>query len=130
MSGDVQWCSHIPGELWPVNSWSVRNQDALYSQNERLVMGIQAPQGKAIVVMVGATNVGSISVPFDPNIKTNDRSKNQTVHRSYKEGRAIGVGEELGCFHLGSSVVFLLVKTWDFEHHGRKSVKMGQSFSS
>src|SRR5690606_6924016 len=46
VSGAIAWSTLIPGELWPVNSWSVKNIDGLYAINERVAAGIQTPKGK------------------------------------------------------------------------------------
>lgn len=129
VTGEVKWSAVVPGELWPVNSWSVKNVDGLYVINERVACGIETPQGKVIVVMVGATNVGSISMAFDPNIKTNNPKKREIVQRQYPEGRALKVGAELGTFHLGSTVIVLYEKSWGFTHRNRQEVQMGQKFS-
>lgn len=127
VSGQVQWTTVVPGELWPVNSWSVKNVDGLYAINERVITGIETPQGKVILVMVGATNVGSISLSFDLNVKTNNPQKSEIVFRSYKEGRGLKVGQEFGTFHLGSTVVVLFDEKWKLPTHlGRKAVLMGQ----
>lgn len=129
VSGQIKWSTLVPGELWPVNKWSVRSVDDLYAINERVAAGIETPQGKVILVMVGATNVGSMSFKFDPNIKTNSRNKKQNVHRQYDEGRSIEVGEEFGIFHLGSTVVALYDGNWGFNHQDRKKVLMGEKFN-
>ncbi|MCB0378705.1 MAG: phosphatidylserine decarboxylase [Bdellovibrionales bacterium] len=126
LTGEIQWSMVIPGELWPVNSWSVRNKEGLYAINERVAVGIQTSQGKMILVMVGATNVGSMSFSFDPNIRTNRRQNAERVYRAYPESRAIQVGEEFGVFHLGSTVVTLFEKSFDRQLLEKQKVLMGQ----
>ena len=126
VSGEVKWSTLVPGELWPVNSWSVKNIDGLYAVNERVVSGIETERGKMILVMVGATNVGSMSFSFDPNIKTNIPRKREIVHRTYEEGRPLKTGDEFGVFHLGSTVVAIYDNNWDLNHKERKVVLMGQ----
>lgn len=129
LAGDIRWSTLVPGELWPVNSWSVNNIDGLYTVNERVAAGIETDVGKVIVVMVGATNVGRMSFTFDPNIQTNKRNKKSVVHRRYNESRKIQVGDEFGVFHLGSTVVVLFDKNWPFNHITRQKVLMGQKFN-
>ncbi len=124
----VQWSTVVPGELWPVNSWSVKNIDRLYSVNERVAVGLSSPKGKAILVMVGATNVGSMSFSFDPNIRTNYLQKKEVVHRAYSDDRQLLAGEELGVFHLGSTVVLLYDQSWGFSYRPNKEVRMGEKF--
>lgn len=129
VAGKVEWSTVVPGELWPVNSWSVKNVDGLYAINERVVTGIQTEKGKVVVVMVGATNVGSISMKYDQNIKTNSPKKKEVVHRQYPEARPLHVGEELGTFHLGSTAVVLYEPSFNFSHIDRKAVLMGEKFN-
>ncbi len=126
VTGEVKWTTVVPGELWPVNSWSVKNVNDLYAVNERVVTGMETPKGKVIMVMVGATNVGSMSFSFDPNIQTNNPGKKEVVHRQYDHGRNLSVGDEFGIFHLGSTVVVIYDDNWDFHHKERTAVLMGQ----
>lgn len=126
VSGEVRWTTVVPGELWPVNSWSVKNVKDLYAINERVITGLETEKGRVILVMVGATNVGSMSFTFDPNIKTNNPRKKEVVRRQYDSGRFLKVGDEFGAFHLGSTVVAIYEKSWDLSHIERTAVLMGQ----
>ena len=122
----VKWSTHIPGDLWPVNGWSIKNVDGLYTVNERVVTGLECDQGQVILIMVGATNVGSISVGFDSGIKTN-MEKGEVVHRTYKEGKNFESGQEFGIFHLGSTVIVLFDQSWSFSYKESQKVKMGEN---
>lgn len=127
-NAEVSWSTVVPGELWPVNSWSVKKIDQLYAVNERVAVGLEGAKGKAILVMVGATNVGSMSFSFDPNIRTNYLQKKEVVHRRYTDQRVMRVGDELGTFHLGSTVVMLYDSNFAFNHRPVQEVKMGERF--
>ena len=130
IKGKILWSTLVPGELWPVNGWSVNNIDGLYALNERVAVGIETEQGKVILVMVGATNVGAMSFTFDPNIQTNTPKKKAVIHRSYSEPREMAAGEELGTFHLGSTTVVLYEKSWNLGYKERSKVLMGQRLDS
>lgn len=130
VKGKIMWSTLVPGELWPVNGWSVKNVDGLYVLNERVAIGLETERGKVIVVMVGATNVGAMSFRFDPNIQTNKPGKKEIIHRTYPEPREMAVGEEMGTFHLGSTAVVLYEKSWNLGHKERKKVLMGQRLDS
>ena len=106
VSGGIVRSVHIPGKLWPVNDWSLANVDELFSINERVVSYIDSPFGLAAVVMIGATNVGKISVVYDSFI-SNARSVAGTAVRNYDPAVPIAAGDRLGTFHMGSSVVML-----------------------
>jgi phosphatidylserine decarboxylase len=97
---------HIPGKLWPVNDWSFANIDELFSINERVVTYVDSAFGRVAVVMIGATNVGKISVVYDSFIS--NAAAGRTVTRDYDPPLAIGCGDRLGTFHMGSSVVVLV----------------------
>jgi phosphatidylserine decarboxylase len=105
--GSIVRSVHIPGTLWPVNDWSMANVDELFSINERVVTYIESAYGLLAVVMVGATNVGRISVVYDTFI-SNIAGSHKTVTRAYDPPIAIGAGDRLGTFHMGSSVVMLI----------------------
>lgn len=106
VSGQIVRSVHIPGKLWPVNDWSLENVDELFSINERVVTYIDSPLGLVAAVMIGATNVGKISVVYDSFISNTPTGKRAT--RNYDPPIAIAAGARLGTFHMGSSVVILL----------------------
>lgn len=105
VSGKIVRSVHIPGKLWPVNDWSIANVDRLFSVNERVVTYIESNHGLVALVMIGATNVGKISVVYDTFI-SNTRA-NKTVARDYDPPIDIAAGGRVGTFHMGSSVVIL-----------------------
>lgn len=106
VSGAIVRSVHIPGKLWPVNDWSMANIDELFSVNERVVTYIDGPLGRVAVVMIGATNVGKMTVTYDSFISNTAAAK--TASRDYATPIAINAGDRLGTFHMGSSVVVLL----------------------
>ena len=106
VGGGIARSMHIPGKLWPVNDWSLANIDELFSINERVVTYVDSKFGLAAVVMIGATNVGKISVVYDHFI-SNAATIDRTVSRTYEPPVNIEVGARLGTFHMGSSVVML-----------------------
>ncbi|MFM1849122.1 MAG: hypothetical protein RL417_2596 [Pseudomonadota bacterium] len=105
VGGAIRSVRAIPGNLWPVNDWSIRTIDKLFAVNERIVVVLETDFGLVTVVMVGATNVGEISLTFD-SIRSN-RWPAQMQRRVYPAPVSVGVGDRLGTFHLGSSVVVL-----------------------
>jgi len=105
VGGSIRSVRAIPGNLWPVNDWSIQTIDKLFAVNERMVVTIESEFGLVTVVMVGATNVGKISLTFD-SIRSN-RFAAPLQRASYDPPRSIEVGGRLGTFHLGLSVVIL-----------------------
>lgn len=107
VGGQIARSVHIPGKLWPVNDWSLANVDELFSINERVVTYIDCHLGRVAVVMIGATNVGKISVTYDSFI-SNASNVTKTVSRDYNPAIPVEAGARIGTFHMGSSVVVLL----------------------
>ncbi|MDC0980191.1 archaetidylserine decarboxylase [Bdellovibrionales bacterium] len=108
VEGKIIEAVHIPGYLWPVNEWSVNNIDELFAVNERVVVWIETKWGAVAVILVGATNVGKITVSFDPSLVTNQYpSDGQIVRKEYAEPISIEKGQELGVFNMGSTVIVL-----------------------
>lgn len=107
VTGTIPGSVHVPGKLWPVNDWSLANVDELFSINERVITYIDSLLGRLAVVMIGATNVGQISVVYDSFI-SNRGSRVLPEARHYDPPKAIAAGARLGTFHMGSSVVVLV----------------------
>lgn len=110
VSGEITNVVHIPGRLWPVNPWSVENITQLFAINERVVFNIKTAEGPVALVMVGATNVGDISVAFDESVRTNRCEPAVLDEKIYIPHIPIKKGDELGTFHMGSSVVVVYAK--------------------
>ncbi len=110
--GHVVRARHLPGALFPVHSAAVAEVDRLFARNERVACTIASTVGSCVVVAVGATNVGRISVAFDDSwgsadgVISNTRAGDRGV-RTYIDPPALKVGAELMAFHLGSTVVLL-----------------------
>lgn len=110
-SGSLVSARHIPGLLWPVNEWSVNNIRRLFNLNERVVLNFVSPQGPFSVVFVGAANVGHMTITLDPSIISNRWMWHAPTDRQYTPPLPVKAGEELGIFHLGSTVVCLFDKS-------------------
>ena len=110
-SGRVTKVTHFPGELWPVNGPFVARVPRLFSRNERLVFSFDLSLGgKAHVVMVGAFNVGRMVTPLAPDVVTNNgrRQGNEPPSfTTFEPARDVAIGEEIGTFMLGSTVVIV-----------------------
>lgn len=107
MSGQITRVRHLPGHLWPVNDWSTSNIENLFAVNERVLVEIQTDHGLIGVMFVGATNVGQISLNFWPEFRTNDVRFPSLRERVFETPISIGKGDELGAFHMGSTIVLL-----------------------
>jgi phosphatidylserine decarboxylase len=105
VDGAVEKYIYVPGRLWPVNPPAVASIEGLFTQNERISSILSCPSGKAAVVKVGATCVGSISLTYD-TLRSN-RANAQPAIRSLVEPLPVSRLSELGAFHMGSTVILL-----------------------
>jgi phosphatidylserine decarboxylase len=101
----VRAWTYIPGRLFPVNALSVRAVEGLFVRNERVAVFLESDAlGQVALVMVGAANVGRMTLSFAPLV-TNAGAPAGTF-RPPSEIR-LRRGGELGAFNLGSTVVLL-----------------------
>ena len=122
---------HFAGELYSVSPYLQRTLPGLFTLNERVVLLGRWRWGFFSYIPVGATNVGSIKVNFDRELRTNslltdtaaDRAAEEANRRgepyvgfaeaTYEEaspvlgGHALRRGEEMGGFQLGSTIVLV-----------------------
>jgi phosphatidylserine decarboxylase len=122
---------HFAGELYSVSPYLQRTLPGLFTLNERVVLLGRWRYGFFSYVPVGATNVGSIKINFDRELRTNslltdtaaDHAAEEATRRgepymgfaeatyegasSVLQGHALRRGEEMGGFQLGSTVVLV-----------------------
>mmetsp|Transcript_3153 Transcript_3153/g.4542 ORF Transcript_3153/g.4542 Transcript_3153/m.4542 type:complete len:460 (+) Transcript_3153:205-1584(+) len=111
---DIKERRHFPGNLLPVRPWAVEQVEGLYCKNERVALNGTWDQGFFSFVAVGALNVGSIDLDFDPELDTNKNSwfpystpDRACLEKKYPEGIKAVRGQRLGDFNLGSTVVLV-----------------------
>lgn len=106
VDGAVEGYSYLPGRLWPVNAPAVASVEGLFAQNERVASYVRASFGRVAVVKVGATCVGSISLAYDAGFRSN-RGEREPVTRHLAAPLSASRLDELGAFHMGSTVILL-----------------------
>lgn len=119
---------YFPGDLWPVNKPAVRWTPQLFTRNERLVFELSQPEGTLYLAMVGALNVGKMTTPFLADFASNPGKRKLaakgTQTFTLEEPPSIALGEELGTFMLGSTVIIA------FDENLAKRYRMHQAWSS
>ncbi|HEX4620707.1 MAG TPA: archaetidylserine decarboxylase [Myxococcaceae bacterium] len=126
LGGKIIGYGYMPGEFWPVNPRSVRNKDALFCLNERLVTYLTTFAGICAVVKVGATCVARIRAAYDEVVT---HSGQGALTRRYDPAIPVEKGGELGAFEMGSTVILLFEKgrmEWDPALGPESVVRMGQ----
>ena len=140
VSGAIHSALYCPGTLWPVNVSSVQQIPELFCVNERLTSCIKMDGGgEVLVVKVGATNVGRISLSYTTDIVTNSaKVPNRKIPCSTwvpAQPIAIGRGAHLGTFELGSTVILVCSREVSmrfpnlFQNQLGKDVRMGQTLA-
>ena len=98
---------HVPGDLFSVNPTTARGVPGLFARNERLVCVFEGAHGPFVMVLVGATIVGSMATVWHGLV--NPPRTGVLQHWDYPEGQVLlQKGEEMGRFQLGSTVVVLM----------------------
>ena len=97
---------YVPGDLFSVNPTTARGVPGLFARNERVVCVFESAHGPFVLVLVGATIVGSmatvwhglVSPPRLPDVRTWNYADQKVELKR---------GDEMGRFLLGSTVVML-----------------------
>ncbi|EWC47139.1 hypothetical protein DRE_03508 [Drechslerella stenobrocha 248] len=118
----VETRRHFAGELFSVSPYLQALLPSLFILNERVVLLGRWRYGFFSMTPVGATNVGSIVLNFDRELRTNSLAKDTRADtlegHGYAEahyqlaskllaGHPLRRGEEMGGFRLGSTVVLV-----------------------
>jgi phosphatidylserine decarboxylase len=96
---------YVPGTLFPVSPLFVEGLDQLFARNERLVLDLEVPGGRAALVMVGACGVGNLRLDAIPLESRRLRGQRQLHTLCPDEPLALSRGQLLGAFELGSTVI-------------------------
>ena len=130
--GELVAARYVPGDLFSVNAATVSKVAGLFRRNERLIMHFRTAHGPAIVILVGALNVGSISTPWSGEIRPRKAGAVDAIDISAHETR-VRKGDLLGWFNMGSTVILLLpdgVCEWHESLESGETVRMGESIGT
>ena len=124
---------YVPGELFSVNPATARGVPGLFARNERVVCVFDTAFGPMVLVLVGATIVGSMATvwhgmvnpPRLPDVRT----------WTYEDDHiTLGQGAEMGRFMLGSTVVMLWPQSADLRFQpdwsATRAVRMGETMAT
>lgn len=105
-AGELTRMIHVPGELFSVNPTTARGVPGLFARNERVVCVFESDTGPFVLVLVGATIVGSMATVWHGQV--NPPHPGNLRQWDYAPGQVrLQKGEEMGRFLLGSTVVML-----------------------
>ena len=108
-AGRLQRMVYVPGDLFSVNPTTARGVPGLFARNERVVCVFDTARGPFVLVLVGATIVGSMATVWQGVV--NPPRLGEIKRWDYAEKHVeLAKGAEMGRFLLGSTVVLLWPK--------------------
>lgn len=130
--GQLRRMVHVPGDLFSVNPTTARGVPGLFARNERVVCVFDSAAGPFVLVLVGATIVGSMATVWHGLVNP---PRPGEVRRWDYEGQGIALrqGEEMGRFLLGSTVVMLFPQgplRFNPQWAAARPVRLGEAMAS
>ncbi|MDA8329183.1 MAG: archaetidylserine decarboxylase [Betaproteobacteria bacterium] len=129
--GRLTSMTYVPGQLLSVNPANARHVPGLFARNERVVCAFDSPNGPFVMVLVGATIVGSIATAWHGTVNLTHSPHLQ--HYEYaNQSVDLTQGQEMGRFMLGSTVILLFPRdriTFPSGLHSGSPVKLGEAIS-
>ena len=109
-AGRLQRTVYVPRDLFSVNPTTVRGVPGLFARNERVVSLFDTARGPFVLVLVGATIVGSMATVWH-GVVTPPRPGEIKRWDYADKPVELAKGAEMGRFLLGSTVVLLWPKS-------------------
>lgn len=123
---------YVPGDLFSVNPLTARHVPGLFARNERVVCVFECAHGPLVLVLVGATIVGSMATVWH-GVVNPPRTREIREWRYDDQSIVLAKGAELGRFLLGSTVVMLFpqnVVTFAADWAPTVPVRLGQPMAT
>jgi phosphatidylserine decarboxylase len=119
---------HVPGDLFSVNPVTARGVPGLFARNERVVCVFDSTHGPFVLVLVGATIVGSMATVWH-GVVNPPRPGHLREWRYEDQQLLFKQGDEMGRFLLGSTVVMLFprgVMKFNPEWAPQQPIRLGE----
>jgi phosphatidylserine decarboxylase len=104
--GRLKRMIYVPGELFSVNPLTARHVPGLFARNERVVCVLACAHGPMVMVLVGATIVGSMATVWHGVVNPPRTRETREWHYGDQD-IVLAKGAEMGRFLLGSTVILL-----------------------
>ncbi len=123
---------YVPGELFSVNPVTARGVPGLFARNERVVCVFESARGPFVLILVGATIVGSMATVWHGVVNPpRGGAVREWRYPASADQPAVELkqGEEMGRFLLGSTVVMLFPRgplRFNQEWAAGGSVRLGE----
>ncbi|HVE52392.1 MAG TPA: archaetidylserine decarboxylase [Ramlibacter sp.] len=130
--GRLKRMSYIPGDLFSVNPVTARHVPGLFARNERVVCEFDCAHGPMVMVLVGATIVGSMATVWH-GVVNPPRTGEPREWRYDGQEVVLARGAEMGRFLLGSTVIMLFprnVLTFTPDWAPTRPVRLGEAMAT
>ena len=131
IAGKLLRMIHVPGDLFSVNPTTARGVPGLFARNERVVCEFETDKGLMVLVLVGATIVGSMATVWHGQVNP-PRPGTVREWRYDTQDVRLQKGEEMGRFLLGSTVVMLFPENslqFPADWISTRTLQMGEAMS-
>lgn len=128
LTGTLREMVHIPGRLFSVNTATANSVPGLFARNERVAAIFDTDSGPMALVLVGAIFVSSIETVWH-GVVTPPSITSVQSWRYQDNAPTLQIGEEMGRFNMGSTIIVLFGKDkaqWKSELKADKVVKLGE----
>lgn len=129
--GTLKSMTYVPGDLFSVNPTTAQGVPGLFARNERVICEFDSAHGVFVLILVGATIVGSMATVWHGVVNP---PRLGAVNTWTYEDQSISLkqGEEMGRFLLGSTVVMLFpanTLTFNKAWKPEKPIKLGEKMA-
>ena len=131
--GRLRRMIHVPGDLFSVNPTTARGVPGLFARNERVVCQFDSEQGPFVLVLVGATIVGSMATVWHGVVNPPRPGAVRDWRYDGEKAVPLDRGAEMGRFLLGSTVVLLFPPgplAFNPAWRPGSSIRMGEAMAS
>jgi phosphatidylserine decarboxylase len=128
LTGTLKEMVHVPGRLFSVNAATTNSVEGLFARNERVAAIFDTDAGPMALVLVGAIFVSSIETVWH-GVVTPPNVSSVQVWQYQDDAPTLKIGEEMGRFNMGSTVIVLFGEgkaKWDSGHSAGKVVKLAE----
>lgn len=121
----LQSARYVPGKLFSVNQLTADNIPDLFTDNERLICDTTTNDKSVSIIMIGAMIVAGIKTTWQAEAYPANKFHSET----FDTPRQFKKGDELGQFHLGSTVILLFQGHVDWQVHAGDTVRFGDTLA-
>lgn len=128
LTGTLREMVHIPGRLFSVNAATANSVPGLFARNERVAAIFDTEAGPMALVLVGAIFVSSVETVWH-GVVTPPSVKTVQTWQYNDNAPTLKIGEEMGRFNMGSTIIVLFGKDkaqWLDDFKADKAVKQGE----